>query len=61
MVINFQVVAKEEELILLDRPTDIAAKVVVSEMPHGLIEEVARIEITVPGKFVGSAVVAVGS
>ncbi len=61
MVIDLQIVGKEKELILLDRPPDIAAKVVVSEMPHGGIEKVAGIEIAVPCEFVSSAVEAVGT
>ena len=61
MVIDFQIVGKEKELILLDGTAKIAAEVVVSEMPHGGIEIVAGIEIIAPDKFIGSAVVVVGA
>src|SRR5580704_19163483 len=59
MVIDLQVVGKEKELIFLDRPADIAAEVVVSEMPYGGIEKVARVEIAVLDKFIRSAVIVV--
>ena len=61
VVVHFQIVGEEKELVLLDWTADIAAKVVVSEMPDGWIEKVAGIEIAVSGEFVSSAVVAVGA
>src|SRR5580765_736509 len=56
VVVDFQIVGKEKELILLDRTANIAPKIVVCEMPHRWIEKVPGIEIAIPDEFVGSAV-----
>src|SRR5260370_4618374 len=61
VVIGFQIVDKEKELILLERTPNIAPKVVVSEMPHGWIEIVASVEIIVLDEFIGSAVIVVAT
>src|SRR5260370_18386529 len=57
VVIGFQIVDKEKELILLERTPNIAPKVVVSEIPHGWIEIVASVEIIVLDEFRGSAMI----
>src|SRR5712671_2002865 len=59
MIIDLQIVAEEEELVLLDRTPDISAKIVVGEVSNRLIEKVSRIEIAVSGEFVGRAVIAI--
>ena len=56
MVENPQVVSEEKELVFLNGAAHIATQVVVRKMANGGIEKVARIEVTVPDEFVGSAV-----
>src|SRR5205807_2249042 len=58
---HLQIVGEEEELILLDRTSDISAKIVVSKMPDRRIEKVAGVEIAVSGEFVGRTVIAVSA
>src|SRR5262249_35034318 len=61
VVEDFQVVRKEKELVLFDRAAKVAAKVVVGQVTDSRVEEIAGVEITVPVKFIGGAVVIVGA
>ena len=61
MIRGAQEIGEEEQLVLLDRPADGAAEVVVVDGGHRGLEEVAGVEIAVLHELVEGAVELVGS
>ena len=61
MIQRPHVVGEEEELIVLDRPADIAAEIVVCDVSHRGIEKRSRIQVAILQILVAGAVKLIGS
>ena len=61
MIHRAQVVDEEEDLVALDRPANIAADIVIRQMPYRRIEERSRIKSAVLQKFIRGALDAIGA
>src|ERR1039457_4501 len=61
MVVDPQNIGEEEQLVANDRPAEIAAEVVIGDMPDGWVEKRTGIEVAILHELVGRAMIAVAA